>query len=212
MMESRTVELISDGFIQGGFTSEKSSFFSWHLKGMCFRFLYPSLLSLLLDGDYPDGGHWYISLAYPLKKKHLIFMFFLSIQKRTAYILNLRGSDIPYNPLFHAYLFVGLESAVLFVEKSKVQDGIWKRTMCSWGLIRIFGLFCNGGNGEKGRWIFLIYYSCETCFKPNSFIFEGYDRTSNFICHLAHVDAFPIYIGTFLYWTYYVCFLCHFIH
>ena len=93
-------------------------------EGDVFRFLYPSLLSLLLDGDYPDGGHWYISLAYPLKKKHLIFMFFLSIQKRTAYILNLRGSDIPYNPLFHAYLFVGLESAVLFVEKSKVQDGI----------------------------------------------------------------------------------------
>jgi Xaa-Pro aminopeptidase len=38
--------------------------------------------------------------------------------------LNLRGSDIPYNPLFHAYLFVGLESAVLFVEISKVQDDV----------------------------------------------------------------------------------------
>jgi Xaa-Pro aminopeptidase len=34
--------------------------------------------------------------------------------------LNLRGSDIPYNPLFHAYLFVGLDSAVLFAENSKV--------------------------------------------------------------------------------------------
>jgi Xaa-Pro aminopeptidase len=38
--------------------------------------------------------------------------------------LNLRGSDIPYNPLFHSYLFVGLESAVLFVELSKVQDDV----------------------------------------------------------------------------------------
>ena len=61
--------------------------------------------------------------------KH-ICVTFLNIKKiislfwETAYILNLRGSDIPYNPLFHAYLFVGLESAVLFVEKSKVQDDI----------------------------------------------------------------------------------------
>ena len=38
--------------------------------------------------------------------------------------MNLRGSDIPYNPLFHSYLFVGLESAILFVELSKVQDDV----------------------------------------------------------------------------------------
>ena len=48
----------------------------------------------------------------------------LNLNTWTAYILNLRGSDIPYNPLFHAYLFVGLESAVLFVETSKVQDDV----------------------------------------------------------------------------------------
>jgi len=37
-----------------------------------------------------------------------------------AYILNLRGSDIPYNPLFHAYLFVGYDQAILFVELQKL--------------------------------------------------------------------------------------------
>lgn len=37
-----------------------------------------------------------------------------------AYTLNLRGSDIPYNPLFHAYLYIGLESATVFVDSSKV--------------------------------------------------------------------------------------------
>ncbi|KAK1233103.1 hypothetical protein PQX77_003743 [Marasmius sp. AFHP31] len=41
-----------------------------------------------------------------------------------AYILNLRGQDIPYNPLFAAYLFVGLDRATLFVESSKVTEGV----------------------------------------------------------------------------------------
>ncbi|KAG6895821.1 hypothetical protein C0992_012292 [Termitomyces sp. T32_za158] len=36
-----------------------------------------------------------------------------------AYLLNLRGSDVPYNPLFHAYLYVGLENAVLFLDREK---------------------------------------------------------------------------------------------
>ena len=37
-----------------------------------------------------------------------------------AYILNLRGSDIPYNPSFYAYLFVGLDHAILFLEPEKL--------------------------------------------------------------------------------------------
>ncbi|KAF9050549.1 peptidase M24, structural domain-containing protein [Panaeolus papilionaceus] len=37
-----------------------------------------------------------------------------------AYVLNLRGSDIPYNPLFHAYLFIGTTKAILFVEEGKL--------------------------------------------------------------------------------------------
>ncbi|KAJ7910963.1 peptidase M24, structural domain-containing protein [Mycena leptocephala] len=41
-----------------------------------------------------------------------------------AYLLNLRGSDIPFNPLFQAYLFVSLDSAVLFVDANKVNEDI----------------------------------------------------------------------------------------
>jgi Xaa-Pro aminopeptidase len=41
-----------------------------------------------------------------------------------AYVLNLRGQDIPYNPLFHAYLFIGLERTVLFTESAKVDDEV----------------------------------------------------------------------------------------
>ncbi|KAF9038712.1 peptidase M24, structural domain-containing protein [Panaeolus papilionaceus] len=37
-----------------------------------------------------------------------------------AYVLNLIGSDIPYNPLFHAYLFIGTTRAILFVAEGKL--------------------------------------------------------------------------------------------
>ena len=36
----------------------------------------------------------------------------------------MRGTDIPYNPLFHAYLFVGLDDATVFVESSKVDEDV----------------------------------------------------------------------------------------
>lgn len=37
-----------------------------------------------------------------------------------AWLLNLRGSDLPFTPVFHAYLFVSLVAAVLFVDRKKV--------------------------------------------------------------------------------------------
>jgi Xaa-Pro aminopeptidase len=42
----------------------------------------------------------------------------------SAYLLNLRGSDIPFNPLFQSYLFVGFDRAVLFIDKAKVNDDV----------------------------------------------------------------------------------------
>lgn len=39
-----------------------------------------------------------------------------------AYLLNLRGSDIPFNPLFYSYLFVSLERVILFVDPAKLTD------------------------------------------------------------------------------------------
>ena len=41
-----------------------------------------------------------------------------------AWLLNLRGDDIPFNPVFHSYLFVGLESAILFIEDSKLTEEV----------------------------------------------------------------------------------------
>ncbi len=36
----------------------------------------------------------------------------------------MRGQDIPYDPVFYAYLFVGLENAVLFVDSRKLTDEV----------------------------------------------------------------------------------------
>ncbi|KAI0075847.1 Creatinase/aminopeptidase [Panus rudis PR-1116 ss-1] len=41
-----------------------------------------------------------------------------------AWVLNLRGDDIPFNPVFYAYLFVSLEDAILFVDPGKVGDEV----------------------------------------------------------------------------------------
>ena len=38
--------------------------------------------------------------------------------------MNLRGSDIPYNPFFRAYLYVGLDKAVVFLQRSKVDHSV----------------------------------------------------------------------------------------
>lgn len=37
-----------------------------------------------------------------------------------AWVLNLRGSDVSYNPVFLSHLLIGPESAVLFVDKTKM--------------------------------------------------------------------------------------------
>ncbi|KAK1233105.1 hypothetical protein PQX77_003745 [Marasmius sp. AFHP31] len=48
----------------------------------------------------------------------------ISTLPEVAYLLNLRGSDIEFNPLFHAYLFVGTEKAVLFLNSVKAPPSI----------------------------------------------------------------------------------------
>lgn len=41
-----------------------------------------------------------------------------------AYLLNLRGDDIPFNPVFHSYLFISAEKAILFIEPAKVEKSV----------------------------------------------------------------------------------------
>lgn len=41
-----------------------------------------------------------------------------------AWLLNLRGSDVPYNPVFVAHALVGLEQATLFIDAAKVPPAL----------------------------------------------------------------------------------------
>ncbi len=44
-----------------------------------------------------------------------------------AWLFNLRGSDVPYNPVFIAYALVGLEEAVLFTDLQRVPPTLQRR-------------------------------------------------------------------------------------
>lgn len=44
-----------------------------------------------------------------------------------AWLLNLRGSDVSYNPVFLAHALVGLEQVVLFVDASRIDAALQKR-------------------------------------------------------------------------------------
>ncbi|KXN85540.1 putative Xaa-Pro aminopeptidase P [Leucoagaricus sp. SymC.cos] len=41
-----------------------------------------------------------------------------------SWTLNLYGIDIPFNPVFHAYLFIGLDKTILFLDSSKVDEAV----------------------------------------------------------------------------------------
>lgn len=43
-----------------------------------------------------------------------------------AWLFNLRGTDIPYNPVFFAYAIVTLDNAILFVDSAKLNDDVYK--------------------------------------------------------------------------------------
>ncbi|KAI6165981.1 Creatinase aminopeptidase [Pisolithus thermaeus] len=48
----------------------------------------------------------------------------ISSLSNIAYLLNLRGSDIPFNPLFYAYLFISIDRVILFLDAAKLTDDI----------------------------------------------------------------------------------------
>lgn len=44
-----------------------------------------------------------------------------------AWLLNLRGSDVPYNPVFVAHLLLGADSATLFIDASQIDAALAQR-------------------------------------------------------------------------------------
>lgn len=50
--------------------------------------------------------------------------FFVSALDEVAWLFNLRGSDIPYNPVFFAYAVVGLDNTTLFIDGDKIPEDV----------------------------------------------------------------------------------------
>lgn len=50
----------------------------------------------------------------------------VSALDEVAWVLNLRGSDVDYNPVFLSHLLMGAHDATLFVEATKLDDGLRK--------------------------------------------------------------------------------------
>ncbi|KJZ78894.1 Putative Xaa-Pro aminopeptidase P [Hirsutella minnesotensis 3608] len=48
--------------------------------------------------------------------------FFVSMLDEVAWMFNLRGSDIPYNPVFFSYAIVTQQTATLYIDESKLTD------------------------------------------------------------------------------------------
>ena len=49
-------------------------------------------------------------------------MLLVTALDEIAWLLNLRGGDISYNPLFVSYIIVTADSATLYVDQSKVSQ------------------------------------------------------------------------------------------
>ncbi|HEY4146129.1 aminopeptidase P family protein [Pinirhizobacter sp.] len=60
-------------------------------------------------------------------KKLQVSHHFVSTLDDIGWITNLRGSDVPYNPVFLAHLLVGPSRATLFVDRGKVEPALQSR-------------------------------------------------------------------------------------
>ena len=57
-------------------------------------------------------------------RSHGADWYFISTLDDIAYLFNLRGADVSYNPIFVAHALVGLQRATLFVAEGKVPDAL----------------------------------------------------------------------------------------
>lgn len=62
-----------------------------------------------------------VKLRQELEKKHSPG-FLVSMLDEIAWLFNLRGNDIPYNPVFFAYATVTPDAAKLYIDDSKLDD------------------------------------------------------------------------------------------
>lgn len=69
-----------------------------------------------------------------MSKKNVDMMLVTALDD-IAYALNLRGSDIPYNPVFFSYLIIDTQEVHLFVNPPKASQGVIKEHLSKEGLV-----------------------------------------------------------------------------
>ncbi|KAF1813193.1 aminopeptidase-like protein [Eremomyces bilateralis CBS 781.70] len=52
--------------------------------------------------------------------------FVVSMLDEIAWLFNMRGNDIPYNPVFFSYAVVTPSSATIYIDDKKLSDDVWK--------------------------------------------------------------------------------------
>lgn len=72
--------------------------------------------------DTPPSTSSY-SKSSPTADKYQVATLITALDS-IAYILNLRGQDIPFNPVFQSYLVITLDKAILFVDPAKLTDDV----------------------------------------------------------------------------------------
>lgn len=74
-----------------------------------------------IRGATPETGVYTTRPPTSAQKPVATFLFGLA---SIAWVLNLRGADVPFNPVFLAYLFVALDRAILFIDVAKVSEEV----------------------------------------------------------------------------------------
>lgn len=79
-----------------------------------------------------DTAEKLVQIRKSLARQHADGMLVSSLDD-IAWILNLRGSDVHCNPVFVSYLLIGPETATLYINKVKLQNGV-EEYLCKHGI------------------------------------------------------------------------------
>ncbi|KAI4874035.1 hypothetical protein NFI96_019580 [Prochilodus magdalenae] len=85
------------------------------------------LQEMVVEVMVPEGGLSWQDKIVQLRGKmaeRKISWFVVTALDEIAWLLNLRGSDIEYNPVFFAYAIVGINSIRLFLDEKRVVDPV----------------------------------------------------------------------------------------
>ncbi|WP_340114068.1 aminopeptidase P family N-terminal domain-containing protein [Maribellus mangrovi] len=101
----------------------------------------------------------------------------VSMLDELAWLYNLRGSDIPYNPVFTAYAVVGKDVNVLFVDPVKIDEGLKTKLEADGIQLKHYNEFYNYLAEIAGKTVFVdpstLNYAAYSALVNNNEIVEG---------------------------------------